>query len=81
MLLAGIMLKAQDIIYTEFDVDLVNMTTITSLSLTIFRAKFYDDVKFPIHIPSATIDSFVRSGYYGGHSDVYKPLWMRIITM
>lgn len=74
MLLAGMMLKAQDIIYTEFDVDIVNMTTVTSLALTIFRTKFYDDVKYPIHIPSHSMDSFIREGAKrGGHSDVYKP--------
>lgn len=49
------------------------MTTVTSLALTIFRYKFYDDVKYPINIPTASMDAFLRDGYYGGHSDVYKP--------
>lgn len=68
------MLKGQDIIYREFDVDVVNLTTVTSLALTIFRTKFYDDVNHPIHIPTRSQDQFLREGAKrGGHSDVYEP--------
>lgn len=33
--------------------------------------KDYDD--FPIHIPNKNEDTFLRHGYYGGHTDAYKP--------
>lgn len=35
--------------------------------------KFYDDVNWPIHIPNRNEDEFIRSGYYGGHTDTYIP--------
>jgi hypothetical protein len=73
LLLAGIMLKAQEIISTEFGVDIVEKITVSSLALTIFRTKFYDDERNPIHIPSGNEDNFIRRAYYGGHSDVYIP--------
>jgi len=73
VLLAGIMLKAQAIISTEFGYDIVDKITVSSLALTIFRTKFYDDSRNPIYIPSANEDNFLRRAYYGGHSDVYIP--------
>lgn len=50
------------------------LITQSSLALTIFRTKFYDDQKWPIHIPNLNQDSFIRLGYYGGHTDVYEPI-------
>ncbi|GFQ06938.1 DNA polymerase [Phtheirospermum japonicum] len=34
--------------------------------------KYYDEENNYIHIPNKNADSFIRSGYYGGHTDAYK---------
>lgn len=73
ILLAAIMYKAQQIYWNIFHIDIVSKITIASLALTIFRTNYYDPIKNPISIPNANVDSFIRRGYYGGHSDVYKP--------
>jgi len=46
-LLAGVMLKAQEIIFSEFGVDIVKKITISSLALTIFRKASYNDKTHP----------------------------------
>lgn len=74
LLLAGIMYKAQQIYWNLYKIDIVTKITLPSLALTIFRKHFYDPIKTPISIPNANVDSFIRRGYYGGHSDVYKPI-------
>lgn len=72
-LLGGIMLKAQDIYWTQYKVDIESIMTLSSLALTIFRMNYYDPNSWPIHIPSNNEDTFIRRGFYGGHADAYKP--------
>lgn len=72
-LLGGVMLKAQEIYWTQYKVDITNYLTLSSLSISIYRMSYYDENRFPIHIPSRNEDTFIRRGYYGGHADVYKP--------
>ena len=74
LLLGGVMLKAQEIYWTSYKIDIVSKLTMSSLALAIFRTKYLDPDKWHIHIPNRNEDSFIRCGYYGGHSDVYKPL-------
>lgn len=69
-LLGGVMLKAQEIYWTQYKVDIVTKLTLSSLALTRFRTNYYDP---PIHIPNRNEDTFIRRGYYGGHADAYKP--------
>lgn len=73
LLLGGIMLKAQEIYWKQFQVDIESKITLASLALSIFRLKYYDASHFPIHIPNKNEDSFIRLAYYGGHTDAYKP--------
>lgn len=73
LLLGGVMQKAQEIYWNLYNVDIGTKITLSSLALTIFRMKYYDDQLFPIHIPNQNEDQFIRKGYYGGHTDVYKP--------
>lgn len=73
-LLGGIMLRAQEIYWKEYKLDFTNYLTVSSLSLAIFRLAYYDPKITPIHIPLKNVEKFIRYGYYGGHSDVYKPL-------
>lgn len=73
LLLGGIMKKAQEIYWTVYNVDIESKITVSSLALTIFRMKYYDASNWPIYIPNMNEDSFIRRGYYGGHTDVYIP--------
>ena len=63
-LLGGVMLKAQEIYWGLFQIDIVTKLTLSSIALTIFRTKYYDPDKWPIHIPISNEDSFIRRGYY-----------------
>jgi hypothetical protein len=72
-LLGWVELKAQDIYRSEYNIDITTKITLPSLALSIFRLKYYDPNKTPIGIPNKNADTFIRRGYYGGHSDVYKP--------
>lgn len=73
LLLGGVMLKAQEIYWKLFKVDIESKITLASLALSIFRLKYYDASNWPIHIPNKNEDSFIRLAYYGGHTDAYKP--------
>ena len=72
-LLGGVMLKAQEINWKLFNVDIESKITLSSLALSIFRMKYYDDSNWPIHIPNRNEDLFIRRAYYGGHTDTYIP--------
>ncbi|KAK8928896.1 hypothetical protein KSP39_PZI017853 [Platanthera zijinensis] len=67
------MLKAQEIYWNHYKVDIESKITLSSLALSIFHLKYNDSLKWPIHIPNKNEDSFIRRGYYSGHSDTYKP--------
>ncbi|KAG5107158.1 hypothetical protein JHK82_044128 [Glycine max] len=73
LLLGGIMQSFQDIYYKAYQADIVNKLTIASLALSLFREKYYDYNKHRIHIPNQNEDTFIRRGYYGGHTDAYLP--------
>lgn len=73
LLLGGVMLKAQEIYWKLYNVDIESELTHSSLALSIFRMKYYDFQTFPIHIPNKNEDTFRRRAYYGGHVDAYKP--------
>jgi len=73
LLLGGVMLKAQDIYWKLYNIDIVTKLTLSSLALAIFRTKYYDSDNWPTHIPTRNEDTFIRRGYYGGHADVYIP--------
>ena len=72
-LLGGVMVKAQSIYWSQFQVDIVDCLTLSALAMRIYRMRYYDDNSWPIHIPSRNEDTFIRRGYYGGHADTYKP--------
>ena len=73
LLLGGVMLKAQDINWSKYRIDIEDVMTVSALSLKIFRMKYFDEMTFHINIPTRNQDTFIRRGYYGGHVDVYKP--------
>lgn len=67
------MLKAQEIYWKKFNIDIEEPMTLSSLAMKIFRQLFYDEKRFPIYVPNRNEDTFIRRGYYGGHADVYVP--------
>ncbi|XP_073313494.1 DNA polymerase-like [Primulina huaijiensis] len=73
LLLGGVMLKAQEVNWSKYHIDIEEVMTLSSLSLKIFRMHYLDDKTFPIHIPTQNQDTFIRRAFYGGHVDVYKP--------
>lgn len=73
LILGGVMLKAQEINWSKYRIDIEDVMTLSSLSLKIFRKNFFDDNTFHINIPNRNQDTFIRRSYYGGHVDVYKP--------
>ncbi|KAL3537038.1 hypothetical protein ACH5RR_000404 [Cinchona calisaya] len=73
LILGGVMLKAQEINWSKYQIDIEDVMTVSALSLKIFRKKYFDDNTFHINIPTRNQDTFIRRGYYGGHVDVYKP--------
>ncbi|KAG6466679.1 hypothetical protein ZIOFF_060114 [Zingiber officinale] len=73
LILGGVMQKAQALYLSKYNVDVEAVMTISGLSLRIFRANYYKPDLFPISTLTKNEDTFIRRGYYGGHSDVYKP--------
>ena len=78
LLLGGIMHKAQEINWTDYQVDIEDCLTVSALAMKIFRTCYYDPKTFPIHLPSKNEDKFIRKGYYGGHADMYKPYGVKL---
>src|SRR6267378_329415 len=60
---------AQLTYFTKFGVDIESIYSTATLSLKIFRVKFLDK---NIFILPQHIDLFIRQGYFGGGTDVYK---------
>lgn len=73
LILGGVMLKAQELNWSKYHIDIEDVMTLSSLSMKIFRQNYLDDESFYIHLPTRNQDTFIRRGYYGGHADVYKP--------
>jgi len=60
---------AQQIYLRDYNVDITSILSTSSLSLKIFRQIFLDT---DIPVLKGTEDSFIRRGYFGGHTDYYK---------
>lgn len=55
--------------WSNFKVDIESIYSTATLSLKIYRTQFQNE---NIFILPYNIDSFIRNGYYGGGTDVYK---------
>lgn len=62
----------QEIVFHEFRVDMIQTRTISGLAMRIFTTHFLPHEK-PIYTNSEENDAFIRQGYYGGHTEVYRP--------
>ncbi|KAG5548037.1 hypothetical protein RHGRI_013663 [Rhododendron griersonianum] len=73
-LLGGILVAAQKLFFNTYGVDIVDCMTTSSLSLRIFRMRYFDADSFPIpRSASNNVDSFIRRACYGGHAESYIP--------
>lgn len=60
---------AQDIFFDKFKVDIETVYSTATLALKVYRTHFQ---KESIYILPASKDYFIRKGYFGGGTDVYK---------
>ena len=67
--LLNALIKAQQIYWTNYNVDISSIWSTSTLSLKIFRLNFLNKI-----IPSLTRaqDYYIRKGYFGGATDHYK---------
>ena len=61
--------SAQFLYFNKFRVDIESIYSTATLSLKIFRTRFLDE---DIFILPQYMDLFIRQGYFGGGTDVYK---------
>ena len=59
-------------LFINFNAHLTEALTITRLSLNIFLDKFYPNKVIPL-INKLNIFNFIKEGFYGGITEVYKP--------
>ena len=63
------LIEAQKLYISQYNVDVTSILSSSTLSLKIFRQNFLD-----INIPilKGSEDNYIRTGYFGGHTDYYK---------
>ena len=72
LVLHNVLKKFSEFIYKEFNLDVHKYPTISSLSLAIFRSNFLkEDSNIPI--TDTYLYEKLKSGYTGGHVDIYMP--------
>lgn len=66
--------KYNKYVYLTYDLQITNCLTISRLSINIFRYRYLgdQDKRLPL-ILKPTIFNFIKKGYYGGITEVYKP--------
>jgi len=62
---------AQNLYFDNYHVDITKILSTATLSLKIFRANF---LEHNIPVLHESHDEFVRKGYFGGGTDIYKAL-------
>jgi DNA polymerase type B, organellar and viral len=73
-----IMSEFSRLIYIHFYVQMTDALTITRLALNIFKAKYYSNRDIP-SINQIYLFNFIKEGYYGGITEVYKPYGTNLI--
>ena len=67
-----ILKKMDDIIYSNYRLNITYFITISALSIAIFRSNFLDDKTF-LPRTKGSLDDAIRSAYYGGRCEIFKP--------
>ena len=68
------------LIYIYFNVQITDALTITRLALNIFKNKYYKNQYIP-SINKLYLFNFIKEGYFGGITDVYKPYGKDLIYL
>lgn len=68
------------ILYIYFNTQMTEALTITRLSLNIFFKNFYHNKVIPL-INKLFLFNFIKEGYYGGITEVYKPYGKNLIYL
>jgi hypothetical protein len=71
LILAKSFKKYREMIFDNFQIDILSCITLPSLAFKIFRSKYY--TKPVIQQSHGHMDLFIRKSYRGGVVDVYKP--------
>lgn len=56
----------------NYDLEITECLTISRLGLNIFLNKYLNDAKLPL-INKPNVFKFIKQGYFGGITEVYKP--------
>ena len=67
-------------LFIHFNTQMTEALTITRLSLNIFFKNFYLDKVIPL-INKLFLFNFIKEGYYGGITEVYKPYGKNLIYL
>lgn len=70
--LLEVMSKFNKYIFLTYDIQMTECLTISRLSMNIFRKNYLRENKIPL-ITKPSIFNFIKKGYYGGITEVYKP--------
>src|ERR1700738_963268 len=69
-ILFEIITKFSDLLYENFNCNIIKCKTIAGLALNIFLSNFYDSKKTPIYTTKGFIEKEIRNAYYGGIVDL-----------
>ena len=68
------------LVYINFNAQMTEALTITRLALNIFKQNFYNIIAIP-YINKLFLFNFIKEGYYGGITEVYKPYGKDLIYL
>jgi len=71
LILAKSFIKYRQMVFENFQIDILSCMTLSSLAFKIFRSKYYS--QSIIQQSHGHMDLFIRKSYRGGVVDVYKP--------
>lgn len=71
IVLYQVLIKFNELIFNKYNLNIHKFTTLPSLTLAIYKTFYLS--KNIIPKLGADIYDFIRSGYTGGHTDMYKP--------
>jgi len=63
--------KFNELIFDKYNLNIHNYPTLSSLAFAIYRGHYLKDYKIPLIGGNMLND--IREGYFGGHTDMYKP--------
>lgn len=69
--LYNVLVNFNQLIFDEFNLNIVNYPTLSSLAFGIFRSNFLKENN-QIPLVSGSMLNDIRQGYYGGHTEVYQ---------